>query len=128
MSYLKKKPSINIKNGNTDLIYSNRICCINSEPVLVEIIFDVDNKITLSFDIKYDGGQLGAEYTGDGKGRINFRLRNFGNQIGTGLFEPITLGEVNGYPIKIMFFVEKLAKGFPILNLSVYLEEKKDVQ
>ena len=128
MPYLKRKPSVNVKNGKAELIYSDRIYCMNSGPVTIDVEFDDDSKITLSFDIQYDGGELSAEYTGDKKGHINFKLRNFGNQLGTGLIEPVTLGTVNGHSIKIMFFVEKPIKGFPILSLSVYLEEKEDVE
>ena len=112
-----------VKNGNLELLYTNRICALDNNPLSIELKFDSSNTLTLIFNFLYDEGERSAEFhpLKDKETTLEFNLKNFGSPFGTFTKGPIRIGEVNKNPLKITFGVTKL-------NDALYMELNKDEQ
>ena len=111
-----------IKTGQYDLVYSNRICCINSESI--EIVLDFDEVSQLSVAFKFIDDEQSARYnvSSPENGKIILELFNFNNPLGIGVKNPINIAKFKDKIICLSFNVEKRQEGKPIIDFSLFIE------
>ena len=112
-----------IETDSVELIYSNRICCFDSDPIKLTHEFDKNNILTLIFKFHYDGGELKLDLNSPNNGTIVLDLYNFNNSLGSGTKRALPLGTYKDKKMFLKFFVYKLENCDPILDLTLYLEK-----
>lgn len=113
-----------IMSDNKRLIYSNRICCISKKSIDIKVDITENAMINIIFNFFYEKSKkVNTTMRSPENGKVIFDLTNYVNSLGTGITEPVEVGELNNKRIFIMFYVYRLGEDtYPILDLSLYLE------
>ena len=118
-----------ITNGNSRLLYSTHLQCLDTQqPLTVKLKFDDDNTLTLIFHLSYNNEKMEANFrpADNLPNTLEFSLKNFGSPFGTFLKQPIDIGELNDARLKMLFSVVKPKNCSPVLDLNIYMEVAND--
>lgn len=117
-----------VSSKTTELIYSNRIYCYDDERlnIKVKLTDRKEDELKISFLFKYSNSQgHNIDMRPGADADIEFELTNFNSPFGIGLKKPVPVAKLNDRDIFIVFNVYKNGESNPILDLSLYLENKK---
>lgn len=116
-----------VSSKNVRLIYSNRICCYDDEQtdIRIKLTNKKEDELKLRFCFKYSNSSAPrVRTTANAETGIILELINFNSPFGMGLKKPISLGDLDGKKIFILFNVCKNGEANPILDLSLYMEDR----
>ena len=116
-----------ISSREATLVYSNRICCFDNDQLDFKYNFTdkKEDELKIHFVFKYSvDSKQSIEMSTEVDDEITIRLTNFNNPLGAGLKKPVQIAKLNDKSIFIMFNVYKNDESNPILDLSLYMENK----
>lgn len=74
-----------IKTSKYNLLYSNRICCIDNEHIEILLTFDDINQLSVEFKFLNDEQEVRYALSSPQNKKVIIELFNFKNPLGTGL-------------------------------------------
>lgn len=111
-----------IKTSKYNLLYSNRICCIDNEHIEILLTFDDINQLSVEFKFLNDEQEVRYALSSPQNKKVIIELFNFKNPLGTGLKKPIGIAKFNDKQICLSFNIVKQEEANPILDFSFFIE------
>lgn len=115
-----------INYKNKIVLYTGRICCYNNEFIELHCKIDSTNTLNIKFLFFNDKNNKKTYIKSNISNKtFNIELFNFNNPLGSGTLRPVRIATYKNKPIEITFSAYKLNNASPILDVTIYTEERK---